>query len=199
MTNWSNVSLGLPRGSGCGMWPVCGRVGARLSMASPEVAGGSLGRSSTRRAGPQDELSARLDDSSEATLDPAACARWCLEHEVFPGELDRAQRIEPHAEGWLVDDQGQLGLHPRPYLLQLEAHGSTCPPLPGSVDEYSEGGPWARRATIPNGGIGPSGVLAFGGKIPPMATRSYTSGPARYAFVVGCCRPRRGSCRRLEN
>ncbi len=52
-----------------------------------------------------------------------------LDDEAVVGELDGAQRLEPDAVGGLVDDERKLGLHPRPYVLELEAHGSVSPLL----------------------------------------------------------------------
>ncbi len=85
--------------------------------------------SSTLDVGPEDELDAGLDRPSEALADPAARVRRGLDEQVVIVELDRAQRLEPDAVGGLVDDERKLGLHPRPYVLELVAHGSGSPLL----------------------------------------------------------------------
>lgn len=78
---------------------------------------------------PEDELDACLNDAAEALADPTAGMRGGAEHEVVPGQLEGTQRLEPDAVGGLVDDQGELRLYPRPYVLELVAHGSVSPLL----------------------------------------------------------------------
>ncbi len=86
--------------------------------------------------------------------------------EALADELDRAQRVEPDAVGGLVDDERELGLHARPYVLELAAHGSVDPLPPGECR-------WTIRRRAPEGPVGrlyptPSEahreVLAIGGK-----------------------------------
>ena len=56
-------------------------------------------------------------------------------------ELAGGQRLEPDAVGGLADGGGQLGLHARPYVLQLGAHGSDNLLLPGRkrMELWTEG------------------------------------------------------------
>ena len=72
----------------------------------------------------KNELDARLDDPAEAIVDPAAGVRRGFDEKAVLGEIHSAQWPEPGAVGGLVDDEGELGLHPRPYVLELDAHGS---------------------------------------------------------------------------
>ena len=94
--------------------------------------------SSTRRAGAEHELDARLDHLAEALVIQlqawtGACrTSWSLD------ELERLERLEPDAIGGLVDDERELCLHPRPYVLELGTHGSVDPLLfRDSAENYS--------------------------------------------------------------
>ena len=73
--------------------------------------------------GSEDELDARLDDPAEALVYPAARVHRRVHDEAILGQLDGTERLQPDAIGGLVDDDGELGLHPRPYVLELGAHG----------------------------------------------------------------------------
>jgi hypothetical protein len=70
------------------------------------------------------ELDARLDDSAKALADPTAGVWRGFDEKAILRELDGAEWLEPDAVGGLVDDEGKLGLHPRPYVLELAVHGS---------------------------------------------------------------------------
>jgi len=66
--------------------------------------------------------------------------REAIEHVV--GELDGPQLVEPKAVGGLVHDQRELVLDPRPYVLELVAHGSAYRLLSQKmVAELFRGGP----------------------------------------------------------
>ncbi len=81
------------------------------------------------RAVAEDELDAGLDHLAEALSDPPACMRRGFDEQTIVDELGGAKRLEPDAVGGLIDDEGKLCLHPRPYLLELLAHGSASPLL----------------------------------------------------------------------
>src|SRR5664279_4782125 len=84
------------------------------------------------RLAPEDQLGAGLEDRAEAVLDPAAGVRWRPDQEALTVELERAQRLQPEVVGGVLDGQGELGLHPRPDVLELAAHGSVDWLLSGS-------------------------------------------------------------------
>src|SRR5262249_38264629 len=84
----------------------------------------------------EDELDGLLDHAPETTLDPAAGLGRRLRRELPPDQFGRPQPAEPEAVGGLVHDAYELRLHARPYVLELEAHGSVYPPLPGCVEKY---------------------------------------------------------------
>jgi hypothetical protein len=77
----------------------------------------------------EDQLDARLDDPSETVVDPIARVRRGFDEESVAGELHGPQRGEPDPVGRLVDSEGKLLLHARPYVLELGAHGSVNPLL----------------------------------------------------------------------
>jgi hypothetical protein len=79
--------------------------------------------------GPEDQLDAGLDDAPEAVVDPVAGVWRGLDHELLSGELDWPQGGQPDAVRGLIDCEGKLVLHARPYVLELGAHGSVCPLL----------------------------------------------------------------------
>jgi hypothetical protein len=55
--------------------------------------------------------------------------RRSLDQEAVGGEVDRAQWLEPHVVGGLVDGERKLCLHPRPYVLELGAPSGVHPLL----------------------------------------------------------------------
>ena len=75
----------------------------------------------------EDELDAGVDHGTEALPDPAARVGRSLDDEAILCEIYGAQRLEPDAVGGLVDDRCKLGLHPRPYVIELIAHGASNP------------------------------------------------------------------------
>src|SRR6202035_4077095 len=79
--------------------------------------------------GAEDELDAGGEDLAEAIADPAAGVGRGFDEETVPVELQGTQRLEPDVVGGLVYGEGDLGLHPRPYVLELGAHGSVDPLL----------------------------------------------------------------------
>jgi hypothetical protein len=79
--------------------------------------------------GAERELHAGLDHPAEALAHPAARVRRSFDQQRALGELDRAQRVEPHTVGRLVNDEGKLGLYSRPDVIELVAHGSVDPLL----------------------------------------------------------------------
>jgi hypothetical protein len=77
----------------------------------------------------QDQLDAGLEQVPEAVVDPAARLRRSFDDQPLARELDRAQRRQPDAVRGIVDRKRELGLHARPYVLELGAHGSVYPLL----------------------------------------------------------------------
>jgi len=63
--------------------------------------------------------------ASATPIRPAAA----LDDELLAGEFHGSQGSEPDPVGGLVDSQGKLFLHARPYVLELGAHGSVYPLL----------------------------------------------------------------------
>ncbi len=92
------------------------------------------------------ELDAGLDHPPEALANPAAGMRGSVEQQPLLVELDGVQRLEPDAIGRLVDHERELGLHSRPYVLELLAHGSGDPLL-------STGESWLLFAEGPGGPV----------------------------------------------
>src|ERR1700680_3015871 len=82
-----------------------------------------------RRVRAEDELRAGLDHAPEAIMDPAARMGRSLDEQKLARQLDGPQRSQPDAVCGLVDGERELGLHARPYVLQLRAHGSVYPLL----------------------------------------------------------------------
>jgi hypothetical protein len=129
MTNWSKVSLGLGSGlPGAGRSSAVGSSGRAREERAPASAVHS-GDEAELGVLSQDELDAGLEQTAEAVVYPAAGVRRRLHEQQISGELDRAQRCKPDAVRGLVDSKGELSLHPRPYVLELGAHGSVCPLL----------------------------------------------------------------------
>ena len=118
---------------------------ARRVRRARAAAWASAGRSSTVASGP----------STSSTLAWITRPKrpW-IQRQVCGGRLERrgaprasstgSQGREPDAVRGLVDDECELGLDARPYVLELTAHGSVYPPLPGCVVDYSKRGPGAR-------------------------------------------------------
>jgi hypothetical protein len=77
----------------------------------------------------EDELDAGLKQASEAIVYPAAGLRWSLDEQQLAGQLNGAERSKPDAVCGLVDGEREFSLHPRPYVLELGAHGSVYPLL----------------------------------------------------------------------
>ena len=82
-----------------------------------------------RRVRAENEPDARLQHLAEAIANPPAGVRRSLNQEAIGGEVDRTQGLEPHVVGGLIDGEGKLCLHPRPYVLELGAHGGVYPLL----------------------------------------------------------------------
>lgn len=152
VAQWPNVR-GHVRGRATRLRLLCMRRSGRATSVAGRGDRAGVGRGRGRAdelddgPSPQDELRARLDYPAEARLDPALRVRRGLDQETVTGELERAQGRQPDAIGGLVDREGELGLHPRPYVLELVAHGSVDRPLlPEAGDRnYSKEGPAEAR------------------------------------------------------
>ena len=87
-------------------------------------------------------LDAGLEHAPEALADPAAaCARRL--QVSCPRRAPAAAAARARCGRSARRRQRELGLHARPYVLELGAHGSVNPLLPERVDGYSEEGPRA--------------------------------------------------------
>jgi hypothetical protein len=132
------------------------------------------------RAVADDLRGAGLEHAPEPVADPSATLRWRLQGQLPSIEFQRLQRREPDPIGGLVDGQRKLGLHARPYVLELGAHGSVNSLLSQeeNVDGYSEEGPWGPgQATITDVLAALHRLVATAEKITARAIRSYTSAP----------------------
>ena len=76
------------------------------------------------RVGAEHERGAGLQHAPEALADERAGLGWRFDHKPAVRQLAGTQRIEPEAVGGFIDRACELVLDPRPYVIELDVHGS---------------------------------------------------------------------------